>query len=159
PVRSAKSQRLVDIARQGAPLPVSGRISAQGETDFDTETNEMSFRIFNAEADDFGRRALKWSATNFNARGVVDALRGEELYGFGMQIPVIHYGTALQMLGQMNGWCLVAFEPRPELRFPISSYSSRNAYREGLLAQLTTNGIALEHLAGHTYVALPRSNH
>lgn len=150
-----KSKLLVDRIKQGPPAQQGSSVEPNGMTDYDRSGNGLNYAVFNDTKGDFGSQALRWAVTNQNVRETVNAALGNEGYGFGAQVPVLRYGAALQLLAQMNGWRIATFEPRSELSFNIASYGTRNAFRDGLSSQFTTNGITIERLGGDDYLAFP----
>jgi len=154
---SARAGQLM-AAIERAPGSTSGSITSKGETDFDLGENQTRYYIFNESATDFGRQALKHAVTNRSFTHFADAVQGKEGYGFGMQIPVIRYGAARELLARMQGWTILALETRPELRFDISRYGDRKAFVAGLSEQFATNGLQLERLGNGQYLAYARTN-
>jgi Na+(H+)/acetate symporter ActP len=154
---SPKAAQFLDRARMGPPEPADVVMVSDGSSPFDSGLGPYAFTVFNDLKDDFGRESLKSAVAARDLRTAAQAIRGDELYGFGMQFPFLSYGAALQTLGQLNGWRIITFERQPNVRVNISKLFKRSALRDGLIAQLRTNGIVVEHLTGADYLAFPSS--
>src|SRR5260221_250692 len=145
----------LERSAKGPPDKPAFSVNPQGEMDFDRAGSAMNYAVFNDTKGDFGRESVRRAVKNLNVSDPVSAALGNEGYWFGMQVPVLHYGPALYLLAQMNGWRIATFEPQPQLLFNITSYGTRTTFRDGLLSQLATNGIVLERLARNDYLAFP----
>ncbi|MBX3733589.1 MAG: hypothetical protein KF791_13460 [Verrucomicrobiae bacterium] len=132
-------------------------MNSQGLTDYEREAHGPRLVVFDNSRSDFGSRAFGRALTNADLAELARAATGNEGYGFGAQVPVLHYGAALHLLGELQGWRIASLEPQPELQFPIAGLGTRKILTAGLLTQLAAHEITLAHLGGSDYLAYPRS--